>query len=210
MNLNSKISIMQIDFAKGNGLIPAIIQDPNTRKVLMMGFMNQEAYQKTLDTNKVTFFSRSKNMLWTKGETSGNFLELVEIKVDCDKDTLLIYAYPQGPICHTGSDTCWNEKNKDKSYFINSLKSVIKDRKHSSSDESYTKALFNKGINKIAQKVGEEAVELLIEAKDEHNKDLFLREAADLLFHYLVLLEAKDYDLDEVIQVLIDRHKKKI
>jgi phosphoribosyl-AMP cyclohydrolase / phosphoribosyl-ATP pyrophosphohydrolase len=199
---------MNIDFSKDGGLIPAIIQDEMTMKVLMTGFMNKEAYEKTLQENKVTFFSRSKQRLWTKGETSGNFLIVKKILVDCDKDALLIKVLPQGPTCHTGNDTCWNEVNTGKAFFLNQLKDIIRDRRNNASEEaSYTKSLFNKGVNKIAQKVGEEAVELVIEAMD-NNKELFLGEAADLLFHYLVLLEQKNIDLDEVMDILIERQKK--
>lgn len=198
---------MNIDFEKMNGLVPAIVQDAISGKVLMQGYMNEEALAKTEETGKVTFFSRSKNRLWTKGETSGNFMELVSIAGDCDGDSILIKANPRGPVCHTGSDTCWNEENSSKTGFIDQLRAIIKDRKNNPSDQSYTASLFAKGINKIAQKVGEEAVEIVIEAKDD-NKELFLGEAADLLFHYLVLLEAKGYELDEVMEVLIQRHQK--
>ena len=193
------------DFSRG--LIPAIIQDNLTGKVLMQGYMNQEALHETVSSGKVTFFSRSKNRLWTKGETSGNFLEYISHSVDCDEDSLLIQAEPVGPICHTGADTCWGEDNSGKVIFIQKLSEIIKERKQNPDEKSYTASLFAKGINKIAQKVGEEAVELVIEAKDD-NKDLFLGEAADLLFHYLVLLEAKEIQLDEVLDVLIKRHKK--
>ncbi|QYH37493.1 MULTISPECIES: bifunctional phosphoribosyl-AMP cyclohydrolase/phosphoribosyl-ATP diphosphatase HisIE [Algoriphagus] len=199
---------MKIDFNKMNGLVPAIVQDAISGKVLMQGFMNEEALAKTQETGKVTFFSRSKDRLWTKGETSGNFMELVSMSVDCDGDAVLVKANPQGPVCHTGSDTCWNEENSSKTGFIDQLRAIIKDRKNNPSDQSYTASLFAKGINKVAQKVGEEAVEIVIEAKDD-NKELFLGEAADLLFHYLVLLEAKGYELDEVMEVLIKRHSKK-
>jgi phosphoribosyl-ATP pyrophosphohydrolase/phosphoribosyl-AMP cyclohydrolase len=199
---------LKIDFQKVNGLVPVIIQDAVSNKVLMLGYMNQEALDITLETKKVTFFSRTKQRLWTKGETSGNFLEVVSIQVDCDNDTLLIKANPVGPVCHTGADTCFFEENKSKTYFLDNLRSIIKDRKNSPSDKSYTSSLFEKGINKVAQKVGEEAVEIVIEAKDD-NKDLFLGEAADLLFHYLVLLEAKNIELDEVMELLIERHQKK-
>lgn len=198
---------MNIDFTKMNGLIPAIVQDAVTGKILMQGYMNEEALAKTQETGMVTFFSRSKDRLWTKGETSGNFMELVSIAVDCDGDSILVKANPKGPVCHTGADTCFAEINASKTGFIDQLRSIIKDRKNNPSDKSYTASLFAKGINKIAQKVGEEAVEIVIEAKD-NNKELFLGEAADLLFHYLVLLEAKGYELDEVIEVLIQRHKK--
>lgn len=196
-----------IDFGKMNGLVPAIVQDALTGKILMQGYMNEEALEKTKETGMVTFFSRSKNRLWTKGETSGNFMELVSILVDCDGDAFLIKANPKGPVCHTGADTCFDEFNDSKTGFIDQLRAIIKDRKNNPSEKSYTASLFAKGINKIAQKVGEEAVEIVIEAKDD-NKELFLGEAADLLFHYLILLEAKGYELDEVMQVLIDRHKK--
>ena len=198
---------MNIDFNKMNGLVPTIVQDALSGKVLMQGFMNEEAFAKTQETGKVTFFSRSKERLWTKGETSGNFLEVVSIKGDCDGDSILIQANPKGPVCHTGADTCWDEVNTSKTGFIDQLRAIIKDRKNNPSDKSYTASLFAKGINKVAQKVGEEAVEIVIEAKDDH-KELFLGEAADLLYHYLVLLEAKGYELDEVMEVLIQRHQK--
>jgi len=189
-----------------DGLIPAIIQDSITGKVLMLGYMNAEAYQKTMTDKIVTFFSRSKQRLWTKGETSNNFLHVKNVLVDCDGDTILIYASPDGPTCHTGDDTCFQEINDGKVLFINHLRAVIKDRKLNPSDKSYTSELFQKGVNKVAQKVGEEAVELVIEAKDD-NKELFLGEAADLFYHYLVLLEQKNYTFDEVLDVLIKRHK---
>ena len=198
---------MKIDFTKMNGLIPAIVQDALTGKVLMQGYMNEEALAKTQESGMVTFFSRSKNRLWTKGETSGHFLELVSWSGDCDGDSILVKANPKGPVCHTGADTCWDEDNSSKTGFIDQLRAIIKDRKNNPSDTSYTASLFAKGINKIAQKVGEEAVEIVIEAKDD-NKELFLGEAADLLFHYLVLLEAKGYELDEVMEVLVKRHTK--
>jgi len=197
---------MTIDFKKySDGLVPAIIQDANTGKVLMLGFMDEAALAKTQELQKVTFFSRGKNRLWTKGEESGNYLILKEIKVDCDNDTLLIKAIPQGPTCHTGADTCWNEKNEADNFLLH-LEQIIADRKNNPSGTSYTSSLFAKGINKVAQKVGEEAVELVIEAKDD-NKELFLGEAADLLFHYLILLQAKDHSLADVITVLKQRHK---
>ncbi|WP_186756480.1 bifunctional phosphoribosyl-AMP cyclohydrolase/phosphoribosyl-ATP diphosphatase HisIE [Echinicola salinicaeni] len=198
---------LKIDFEKVNELVPAVIQDANTNKVLMLGYMNEEALNQTQESGKVTFFSRTKQRLWTKGETSGNFLNVKDIKVDCDNDTLLIFVDPVGPVCHTGADTCFDEKNSSKTAFIDHLRRIIKDRKNNPSDQSYTASLFEKGINKVAQKVGEEAVEIVIEAKDD-NKELFMGEAADLLFHYLVLLEAKGYELDEVIDVLIKRHQK--
>jgi phosphoribosyl-AMP cyclohydrolase / phosphoribosyl-ATP pyrophosphohydrolase len=199
---------MQIDFSKyTDGLVPAIIQDATTNVVLMLGFMNEAALQKTQELQKVTFYSRSKQRLWTKGEESGNFLELKEIKVDCDNDTLLIKAKPVGPVCHTGADTCWNETNTSND-FLAVLENIIADRKNNPSDKSYTTSLFAKGINKVAQKVGEEAVELVIESKDD-NKELFLGEAADLLFHYLILLQAKGFELKDVVKVLKERHKNK-
>jgi phosphoribosyl-ATP pyrophosphohydrolase/phosphoribosyl-AMP cyclohydrolase len=190
-----------------DGLIPVIIQDNNTQKVLMLGYMNEEAFEKTQKEQIVTFYSRTKQRLWTKGETSGNFLKVKDIKIDCDKDTLLIKVDPVGVVCHTGADTCFEEENKDNLFFINYLRKVIEDRKNQIPETSYTASLFAKGINKIAQKVGEEAIELVIEAKD-NNQDLFLGEAADLLFHYLVLLEAKNISLNQVIEVLEKRHKK--
>jgi phosphoribosyl-ATP pyrophosphohydrolase/phosphoribosyl-AMP cyclohydrolase len=198
---------MQVDFKKYNdGLVPAIVQDFATGKVLMLGFMSEESLQKTLSEGKLTFFSRSRNRLWTKGEESGNFLLLKSIAADCDNDTLLIKAEPLGPVCHTGADTCWSEKNI-KDDFLFYLESIINLRKQASPEESYVAKLFSKGLNKIAQKMGEEAVELVIEAKD-NNEELFLNESADLLFHYLILLNAKGYTLQEVINVLEKRHKK--
>ena len=196
---------LKINFSKLNGLVPAIVQDARTNKVLMLGFMNEDAYQKTLQDKRVTFFSRSKQRLWTKGETSGNFLELVDILLDCDQDTLLVKANPKGPACHTGADTCFNEENND--WNLSSLEAIIQDRKANPQKGSYTNKLLDSGINKVAQKVGEEAVELVIEAKDD-NKDLFLGEASDLLYHYLVLLTAKGYTLNEVLDVLKKRHAK--
>ncbi len=197
---------MALNFKKYTGLIPAVIQDNRTGKVLMLGFMNQEAYDKTVQEGKVTFYSRSRNTLWTKGDTSGNYLLVKDLIEDCDKDTLLVKAVPAGPVCHTGADTCFNEINIDSEYFIDHLRNVIEDRHKNPSDQSYTSSLFKEGVKKIAQKVGEEAVELVIESKDD-SKELFLNEAADLLFHYLVLLEAKGYSFDEVINVLKERHK---
>ena len=196
---------MELDFEKNNGLVPVIVQDARTDKVLMLGFMNNEAYQATMDSGKVTFFSRTKNRLWTKGETSGNFLELREVIVDCDNDTLLIKANPTGPVCHTGSDTCFNEDNTPR-FGIENLESIITQRKENPEEGSYTTLLFEKGINKIAQKVGEEAVELVIEAKDE-NPELFLNEAADLMYHFLVLLKSKGVSMKDVESVLEKRHK---
>lgn len=198
--------LSQINFEKVNGLVPAVIQDIRTGQVLMLGYMNKEAFQKTATENKVTFYSRTKERLWTKGETSGNFFYVKEISLDCDQDTLLIKVVPEGPACHTGDDTCFHNQSSGKAGFLNYLKAVIRDRKNNPNDSSYTSSLFKKGINKVAQKVGEEAVELVIEAKDD-NEDLFKNEAADLMYHYLVLLEAKDVDLDVVMGVLMERHK---
>ena len=198
---------MNIDIKSAHGLIPAIIQDAETKNVLMLGYMNEESIQKTIETQKVTFFSRSKQRLWTKGEESGNFLNLVSIKNDCDGDTLLIQAKPVGPTCHTGTDTCWQEENKENYGFISELENTIKIRRENAdSEKSYVASLFEKGINKIAQKVGEEAVEVVIEAKDD-NDDLFLSESADLLFHYLILLQAKGFQLNDVVDVLKKRQK---
>ncbi len=197
--------INKLDFKKGNGILPAVIQDSETRQVLMLGYMNREALDRTLRDGRVTFYSRSKERLWTKGETSGNFLEVKGIKTDCDNDTILVQASPAGPVCHTGSDTCFDETNENR-HFLHHLERVIQERRDEPSGESYTSSLFRKGINKVAQKVGEEAVELVIEAKDD-NDDLFLGEAADLMYHYLVLLAAKGKTLNEVIQVLESRHK---
>tara|TARA_R100000306_G_scaffold125_1_gene202 strand:+ start:19205 stop:19801 length:597 start_codon:yes stop_codon:yes gene_type:complete len=198
---------MQIDYTKyENGLVPAIIQDAITKNVLMLGYMNEEAFLKTNQTKKVTFFSRSKNRLWTKGEESGNFLNLVSIKVDCDNDALLIKVQPEGPTCHKGSDTCWNEKNNSSFGFLSKLEEVIEERKNNSEDEnSYVSSLFRAGMNKIVQKVGEEAVEVVIEAKDT-NDDLFLNESADLLFHYIILLQAKGFHISDIENVLRARH----
>jgi phosphoribosyl-ATP pyrophosphohydrolase/phosphoribosyl-AMP cyclohydrolase len=198
---------MKVDFQKyADGLVPAIIQDHTTQKVLMLGFMNEEALKKTEQTGKVTFFSRTKNRLWTKGEESGHFLELKSMAVDCDQDTLLIKANPLGPTCHTGADTCWSERNHHED-FLFYLEDIIDLRKQASPDASYVAKLFSKGLNKIAQKVGEEAVETVIEAKDS-NDALFLNESADLLFHYLILLNAKGFKLQDVIDILKDRHAK--
>jgi len=193
-----------INFEKAGGLVPCIIQDVRTNKVLMLGFMNDEAYQKTQAEKRVTFYSRTKQRLWTKGETSGNFLEVKEIITDCDQDTLLIKVIPVGPVCHTGADTCFNESNNE--FSLRSLEEVIKNRKANPIKGSYTTSLFEAGINKVAQKVGEEAVELVIESKDD-NEELFLNEAADLLYHYLVLLTHKGYSLTDVIEVLAKRHR---
>ena len=189
------------------GLVPAIIQDAKTKHVLMLGYMNEEAFQKTVSTKQVTFFSRSKQRLWTKGEESGNFLQIIDIKNDCDNDTLLVQVNPVGPTCHKGSDTCWNESNSQNFGFLTQLESVIKNRKENADTEnSYVASLSKKGINKMAQKVGEEAVEVVIEAKDA-NDHLFLEESADLLFHYLILLQAKGYKLEDITQVLEKRHQ---
>ena len=188
-------------------LVPAIIQDATTKNVLMLGYMNEEAYQKTIDTKLVTFFSRTKNRLWTKGEESGNVLNLVDIKLDCDHDTLLIQVNPKGPTCHKGTDTCWAESNTQNFGFLTHLENTITDRiKNADDQKSYVASLFAKGINKIAQKVGEEAIEMVIESKDS-NDDLFLNESADLLFHYLILLQAKSFKLDDVLEVLMGREK---
>ncbi|ODT93127.1 MAG: bifunctional phosphoribosyl-AMP cyclohydrolase/phosphoribosyl-ATP diphosphatase [Sphingobacteriales bacterium SCN 48-20] len=186
--------------------MPAVVQDVNSGKVLMLGFMNQEALDKTRTEGKVCFFSRSKQRLWTKGETSGNFLLTKDILLDCDQDTLLIKAVPVGPVCHTGADTCFGETNP--TFSLQQLENIITDRLTNPDEASYTTKLFQKGINKVAQKVGEEAVELVIESKDD-NKELFLGEAADLLYHYLILLQAKQFKLDDVLQVLAARHKEK-
>jgi phosphoribosyl-ATP pyrophosphohydrolase/phosphoribosyl-AMP cyclohydrolase len=197
----------KIDFAKGDGLVPAIIQDANTLQVLMLGYLNQEAYEKTFLENKVTFFSRTKNRLWTKGEESGNFLQVVSISLDCDQDTLLIKAIPQGPTCHLGTQTCWAEEKVTRFGILAELENTISERlKAGSSEKSYVASLKEKGIEKIAQKVGEEAVETVIEAL-RNNDELFLNESADLLFHYLILLQAKGFKLDDVLQVLENRRK---
>tara|TARA_R110000868_G_scaffold36074_4_gene128468 strand:+ start:7290 stop:7925 length:636 start_codon:yes stop_codon:yes gene_type:complete len=207
--------IMNIDFNKNkDGLVPAIIQDAITKNVLMLGYMNHEAYKKTLDSGKVTFYSRTKNRLWTKGEESGNFLNLVDIKLDCDNDTLLVMVNPIGPTCHKGTDTCWGEENKSSFGFISELEEIIQNRKDQADGKipipegvkpSYVSSLFKSGINKVAQKVGEEAVEVVIEAKDD-NDQLFKDESADLLFHYLILLQAKGFKLQDIVKVLQSRH----
>jgi phosphoribosyl-ATP pyrophosphohydrolase/phosphoribosyl-AMP cyclohydrolase len=194
-----------IDFSKG--LIPAIIQDAATLQVLMLGYMNQEAYEKTLADKRVTFFSRSKNRLWTKGETSENYLDVVRVQIDCDQDTILIQVNPQGPTCHTGADTCFGNANVDNAAWLDYLKHVIRSRKNESAESSYTASLFQKGTHKVAQKVGEEAVELVIEAL-MNNDELFKGEAADLLFHLLVLLEDRGIGLEEVVGLLQKRHQK--
>ncbi|HEX6179615.1 MAG TPA: bifunctional phosphoribosyl-AMP cyclohydrolase/phosphoribosyl-ATP diphosphatase HisIE [Chitinophagaceae bacterium] len=198
---------MNPDFSKyPDGLVPAIIQDHHTRTILMLGFMNEEAFTKTRAEKKVTFYSRSKKRLWTKGEESGNFLLVQDVLADCDNDTILVKAIPKGPVCHTGADTCFKESNS--SFTVHKLESIIADRKADSRTNSYTSSLFSKGINKIAQKVGEEAVELVIESKDD-NRDRFLSEAADLLYHYLVLLQAKECTLEDVTKTLASRHEQK-
>lgn len=189
------------------GLVPAIIQDANTNKVLMLGYMNQEAFDITLSSKKITFYSRSKQRIWTKGEESGNYLNFVSVSNDCDNDTLLIKANPVGPTCHNGTDTCWGETNNSEFNFLNQLESIIKQRKESGGEKSYVNDLFKKGINKIAQKVGEEAIEVVIEAKDNNN-ELFLNESADLLFHYLILLQAKGFKLNDVINILELRNSR--
>jgi phosphoribosyl-ATP pyrophosphohydrolase/phosphoribosyl-AMP cyclohydrolase len=196
---------LQPDFSKG--LIPAVIQDAQTLKVLMLGYMNEEAYTKTQAEKRVTFFSRSKNRLWTKGETSENYLEVVNVAVDCDQDTILIQVNPAGPTCHTGADTCFNESNADNAAWLDHLKHIIRSRKNASADTSYTASLFQKGTHKIAQKVGEEAVELVIEAM-MNNDELFKGEAADLIFHLLVLLEDRGIGLEEIVKTLQARHQK--
>lgn len=197
---------MRLDFTKNNdGLIPTIIQDSTTKTVLMLGYMNEEAYQKTISSQKVTFFSRTKNRLWTKGEESGNFLNLVSMEVDCDNDTLLIQVNPTGPVCHTGAETCWQQPNIATFGFLSTLENTIQLRKEKGASEtSYVASLFEKGINKIAQKVGEEAIEMVIEAKD-NNDNLFLNESADLMFHYLILLNAKGFELNDIVEILKQR-----
>lgn len=196
---------MEIKF-NTQGLVPAIVQDEHTKTVLMLGYMNQEAVSKTLETKRVTFYSRSKQRLWTKGEESGHFLEFISMKSDCDHDALLVKALPKGPTCHKGTDNCWGEENTTNLSFLNFLEVLIDQRKNESkSVDSYVAGLFEKGINKIAQKVGEEAVEVVIEAKDT-NEDLFLAESADLLFHFMILLKAKGFQLNDVVNVLKSRH----
>lgn len=200
---------MEVDFKKyKDGLVPAVIQDAETRNVLMLGFMNEEALKTTLESERVTFFSRSKNRLWTKGETSKNFLNLVAHSVDCDGDTLLFQVIPEGPTCHLGTDTCWGSENEASFGFLSTLEAVIEDRKQNiDSEDSYTASLFRNGINKIAQKVGEEAVEVVIEAKDD-DPVAFLNESADLLYHFMILLEAKNFKLKDVTEVLRARHSE--
>ncbi len=197
---------MELNFKKySDGLIPAIVQDAETNIVLMLGFMNEEALKKTQETKLVTFYSRSKNRLWTKGESSKNYLHLIDLKADCDNDTILIKVKPDGPVCHLGADTCFDERNISSDFLIE-LQNIITDRRQNPPQQSYVSSLFKKGINKIAQKVGEEAVELVIEAKDD-NDELFKNEAADLLFHYLILLRAKEFELKDIVDVLEKRHK---
>ena len=199
--------MIDIEFLKTRSeLIPAIIQDNFTKKVLMLGYMNHDSLDRTIKTKKVTFFSRSRNSIWVKGETSGNFLNLVDISLDCDKDTLLIKVSPEGPVCHEGSDTCWSEDNKSSYGFLSILENIIDDRKLSKSNKSYVSKLFSEGQNRIIQKVGEEAVELLIESKD-NNKQKFIEESADLLFHFLILLNKKNIKLDEIVNELRLRSK---
>ncbi|MBL7473541.1 bifunctional phosphoribosyl-AMP cyclohydrolase/phosphoribosyl-ATP diphosphatase HisIE [Robertkochia sediminum] len=197
---------MSPDFSKSkDGLIPAIVQDNATMKVLMLGYMNNEAFEATKKNGRVCFFSRSKGRLWVKGEESGNFLDVVHMELDCDRDTLLVQAKPAGPVCHTGTDTCWGDANTEQFGFLSELEAVIAQRRTERPEGSYVTSLFEKGINKIAQKVGEEAVETVIEAKDD-NEELFLNESADLLFHYLILLQAKGYTLSDISKVLKERH----
>ncbi len=202
-----EFEFMELNFSKNkDGLIPVIIQDSISKTVLMLGYMNDEAVRKTKKTGNVTFYSRTKKRLWTKGEESGNFLRLVNMKVDCDNDTILIYVKPEGPTCHLGTDSCWGEKNLSKFGYLSQLEEIIAERKKDDKKNSYVASLFREGINKIAQKVGEEATETIIEAKDE-NKQLFLNESADLLFHYLILLQAKGFRLSDVEKVLLTRKR---
>ena len=202
-----EFEFMELNFSKNkDGLIPVIIQDSISMTVLMLGYMNDEAIRKTKKTGNVTFYSRTKKRLWTKGEESGNFLRLVNMKVDCDNDTILIYVKPEGPTCHLGTDSCWGEKNLSKFGYLSQLEEIIAERKKDDKKNSYVASLFREGINKIAQKVGEEATETIIEAKDENNR-LFLNESADLLFHYLILLQAKGFRLSDVEKVLLTRKR---
>lgn len=196
---------MELDFEKMNGLIPAIIQDNYTQKVLMLGFMNKEAYEKTMETGKVTFFSRTKNRLWTKGEESGNFLHVVSVKADCDNDTLLIMVHPEGPVCHKGTDTCWGDKNEQDIMFLKELQDFIDRRRQEMPEKSYTTSLFNSGVNKMAQKVGEEAVETILEACNGTDERL-IYEGADLLYHLIVLLTYKGYRIEDLARELKERH----
>lgn len=196
---------MELDFEKMNGLIPAIIQENYTQKVLMLGFMNKEAYEKTMETGKVTFFSRTKNRLWTKGEESGNFLHVVSVKADCDNDTLLIMVHPEGPVCHKGTDTCWGDKNEQDIMFLKELQDFIDRRRQEMPEKSYTTSLFNSGVNKMAQKVGEEAVETILEACNGTDERL-IYEGADLLYHLIVLLTYKGYRIEDLARELKERH----
>lgn len=196
---------MELDFEKMNGLIPAIIQDNYTQKVLMLGFMNKEAYEKTMETGKVTFFSRTKNRMWTKGEESGNFLHVVSVKADCDNDTLLIMVHPEGPVCHKGTDTCWGDKNEQDIMFLKELQDFIDRRRQEMPEKSYTTSLFNSGVNKMAQKVGEEAVETILEACNGTDERL-IYEGADLLYHLIVLLTYKGYRIEDLARELKERH----
>lgn len=196
---------MELDFEKMNGLIPAIIQDNYTQKVLMLGFMNKKAYEKTMETGKVTFFSRTKNRLWTKGEESGNFLHVVSVKADCDNDTLLIMVHPEGPVCHKGTDTCWGDKNEQDIMFLKELQDFIDRRRQEMPEKSYTTSLFNSGVNKMAQKVGEEAVETILEACNGTDERL-IYEGADLLYHLIVLLTYKGYRIEDLARELKERH----
>lgn len=196
---------MELDFEKMNGLIPAIIQDNYTQKVLMLGFMNKEAYEKTMETGKVTFFSRTKNRFWTKGEESGNFLHVVSVKADCDNDTLLIMVHPEGPVCHKGTDTCWGDKNEQDIMFLKELQDFIDRRRQEMPEKSYTTSLFNSGVNKMAQKVGEEAVETILEACNGTDERL-IYEGADLLYHLIVLLTYKGYRIEDLARELKERH----
>lgn len=196
---------MELDFEKMNGLIPAIIQDNYTQKVLMLGFMNKETYEKTMETGKVTFFSRTKNRLWTKGEESGNFLHVVSVKADCDNDTLLIMVHPEGPVCHKGTDTCWGDKNEQDIMFLKELQDFIDRRRQEMPEKSYTTSLFNSGVNKMAQKVGEEAVETILEACNGTDERL-IYEGADLLYHLIVLLTYKGYRIEDLARELKERH----
>jgi phosphoribosyl-ATP pyrophosphohydrolase/phosphoribosyl-AMP cyclohydrolase len=206
MKRNYSELLKRIDFSKSSTMtVPVIVQDSSTNVVLMLGYMNEEALVETIQSNLVTFFSRSKNRLWVKGETSKNYLHVVDIKTDCDFDTLLIKAKPDGNVCHTGAETCFNEENTSED-FLRTLEKIIEGRKKRPVSGSYTSTLFKEGINRMAQKVGEEAVELVIEAKD-NNQKLFLNEAADLMFHYLILLQAKNKKLEDVIEILEKRHK---
>ena len=196
---------MELDFEKMIGLIPALIQDNYTQKVLMLGFMNKEAYEKTMETGKVTFFSRTKNRLWTKGEESGNFLHVVSVKADCDNDTLLIMVHPEGPVCHKGTDTCWGDKNEQDIMFLKELQDFIDRRRQEMPEKSYTTSLFNSGVNKMAQKVGEEAVETILEACNGTDERL-IYEGADLLYHLIVLLTYKGYRIEDLARELKERH----